>query len=474
VNAVLDPAATLARLAARRVARRQSAPSPLRQALVDPLGFLADYGKVRTQRAIEPFQVLDWHRRVLAARTGRNVEVKSRDTGSSTFWVALPTLDVLADPPGDVLVAADRFDNAANLISYARTLLVWLPDGMRPRLLKDNVRELAFECRARDGSMQVSTIEAIPGAPESGRSYRCRHLICTEMGFWEKDEDYWNAVSGTVASGGTITCESTWPRHGTQSLFGKLWLDPARGFARHFVGRRDVPWHDEAWETRRRADLTAAGFAREYPETPDEAIAAPSLGRNAVFSREALRRAHDLDDDTMPDGLEIALGPPEPGRRYLTWWDLGQSKGRGATVGVTLDVTGPGPLWFVRMIQRYEELPYPLVQRAIEGTHNAYVGETYVEVNGPGDPVIANLDVPAAPFLTTAATKAAMLSETARRMEQGWLKWQDDGADYPALAQLDLELEAYEWRDAGLVQDCVMALCGAVLCAASGGRGFMA
>ncbi len=52
-------------------ARRQVATSPLRAALADPLDFLDAYGKVRTQRAIEPFQVLDWHRRVLAEATGR-------------------------------------------------------------------------------------------------------------------------------------------------------------------------------------------------------------------------------------------------------------------------------------------------------------------------------------------------------------------------------------------------------------------
>ena len=255
--------------------RRKLDPSPLRAAAADPLGFLADYGRVRTQRAIEPFQVLDWHRRVLAETTGRDVALKSRDVGSSTFWVALRLLDVLAEPPGDVLVAADRFDNAANLIAYARTLLTWLPAEWRPRLLKDNLAELAFESRDANGELQTSTIEAIPGTPESGRSYRCRHLICTEMGFWLRDEDYWNAVTGAVSADGTIVAESTWPKRGTNTVYGQLWDNPDKGFARHFVGRLDVPWHTAEWEARRRAEMTLGGFAREYPATPDEAMLAP-------------------------------------------------------------------------------------------------------------------------------------------------------------------------------------------------------
>ncbi|MEE9401236.1 MAG: hypothetical protein V3V32_04375 [Dehalococcoidia bacterium] len=261
----------------------QQKESPLQLIRTDPLAFLGLYGKVRTQRALEPFQVLPWHLAAIAKTTGRDIALKSRDVGSSTFWVALRVLDVLANPPGDVLIAADREKNATNLIRYAKTLLTGLPLEWRPRIIKDNVGELRFECKDAKGMMQESSIEAIPGSPDSGRSYRCRHLICTEMGFWKKDEDYWNAVSGAVAAEGTVVCESTWPKLGTKTVYGQFWDNPEKGFVHHFVGRYGVPWHTPEWEETRRREMTLGGFPREYPATPDEAIKAPIEA--ALFQR---------------------------------------------------------------------------------------------------------------------------------------------------------------------------------------------
>ncbi len=339
---------------ALRQVRRPATASPLRAALADPLGFLADYGKVRTQRAIEPFQVLDWHRLVLAEATGRDVALKSRDVGSSTFWVALRLLDVLADPPGDVLVAADRFDNAANLIAYAKTLLTWLPVEWRPRLLKDNLAELAFEVGGH-----VSTIEAIPGTPESGRSYRCRHLICTEMGFWLKDEDYWNAVTGAVAATGTIVAESTWPKRGSNTIYGQLWDNPDKGFARHFVGRGDVPWHTAEWEARRRAEMTLGGFAREYPATPDDAMLAPVDA--GLFRREWFAIV-----DAVPAGA-VAV-------RY---WDKAASVSASADYTCGALVALHQGVWYICDMRRMRGLP---------GDVEALIRQT-AELDGRGMPV---------------------------------------------------------------------------------------
>lgn len=328
-------AEAIAIIAVQQGRQKQAMPPSL--ILADPLGFLAEHGRVRTQRAIEPFLVLDWHRRVHAEATGRDVALKSRDVGSSTFWVALKLLDVLADPPGDVLVAADRFDNAANLISYAKTLLVWLPPGIRPRLLKDNLAELAFECRAADGSLQVSTIEAIPGTPESGRSYRCRHLICTEMGFWHDDEDYWNAVTGAVAAHGTIACESTWPKRGANTVYGQLWDNADKGFRRHFVGRGEVPWHTMDWEAKRRAEMTLGGFAREYPALPKDAIEAPV--DTGLFRREWFAIV-----DAVPVGA-VAV-------RY---WDKGASVSGDWTAGAL--VAQKDGIWYICDMRRMRGLP---------------------------------------------------------------------------------------------------------------------
>ncbi len=482
---------------AKRMVERKHARQLQSFVASDSLDWLQTRAKVQTQEAVLDFRILPWHRRVASQLTGRDVIVKSRDVGASTFFVGLRLQDLMARPPGNLLIAADRGDNAVNLVDYARTIMLHLPPREAPRITKDNTTEIEFWPPDAKGTPRRCRVQAITASPRAGRSYRCRHLICTEMGFWEDDRRYWAAVTGAVAAGGTIVAESTWPERGAHTVYGKLWSDPSRGFTRHFIGRNDVPWHDARWEATRRTDLTVADFAREHPDAPSDALEAPAEGAFSVFSKEALRRAHDLEEgsplshvpDTMvfepdgtprirtipvqllPESVVIELGPPEPGRRYLTFWDLGQSRGRGATVGITLDVTWP--FHFIRMIQRYEELPWPGVQDAIAKTHHAFPGETWVEVNGPGDPVIANLAVSVNGFWTTGATKVYMIKETVTRMEQGGLKWPPEQAEYPELAQLDLELELYEWKDTNLVQDCVIALCGAEYCALAGATGFM-
>ena len=95
-------------------------------------------------------------------------------------------------------------------------------------------------------------------------------------------------------------------------------------------------------------------------------------------------------------------------------------------------------------------LPYPGIQAAIEERHRAYGGRTIVESNGPGDPVIENLDVVVGGFATTGRSKVDMLTALQLVLERGALK-----GDIPRLTR---ELKAYRWDDKALVQDCVMAL----------------
>jgi len=360
MNAILMAPAeanAIAVVAIQSVKAAREKESLTRMILDDPLGFLGQYGQVRTQKAIEPFQVLPWHLEAFARTTGRDIVLKSRDVGSSTFWVALRVLDVLADPPGDVLVAADRKKNASNLISYARTLLTRLPSEWRPRIVKDNVGEVRFECEDAYGVMQESSIEAIPGSPDSGRSYRCRHLICTEMGFWKKDDDYWNAVSGAVSAEGTIVCESTWPKLGTKTVYGQFWDNPEKGYTHHFVGRLAVPWHTPEWEERRRRDSTLGGFPREYPATPDEAIKAPVEA--ALFHREWFPIV-----DEVPAGALV-----------VRYWDMAASLSGDWTAGALVAMSKG--VWYICDMQH---------MRGDPGAVEARIKQTAV-LDGRGMPI---------------------------------------------------------------------------------------
>ncbi len=146
----------------------------------------------------------------------------------------------------------------------------------------------------------------------------------------------------------------------------------------------------------------------------------------------------------MRDGWN-GLQPPEEGRRYVTGWDIGRR--RDATVGITLD-TAELPYQVVNY-ERLMRAPYAQIGSAIDSTAGHY-GETVVESNSIGDPVIEGLRARVRPFITTAKTKAAALQRLVRAVEQGHLKC---GVD-----QVLSELKSYQWDDQNIVQDSVMAL----------------
>jgi hypothetical protein len=80
---------------------------------------------------------------------------------------------------------------------------------------------------------------------------------------------------------------------------------------------------------------------------------------------------------------------------------------------------------------------------------------TVIESNGVGDPVIENLRVEVFPFTTTRKTKTDAITAMALAYERRRLKHD--------IERLRIESELYQWQDANIVQDTVMAT--AIACA---------
>jgi len=205
--------------------------------------------------------------------------------------------------------------------------------------------------------------------------------------------------------------------------------------------------------------VTDAGLVREpHPlENPDisfsEIKALFQTMPLMTFRQEILAEFVDSGDavfasadvEAMAAGWR-GLREPSRGTRYLSAWDIGRR--RDATWGMTIDwSTEP---YEIVASERVLGVPYPEIQHMIERRHKAYGGRTIVESNGPGDPVIENLNVRAEPFVTTARSKVQAIEALQVLIERHLLR-----ADIP---QLTHELRAYRWDDKNLVQDGVMAL----------------
>ena len=405
--------------------------------------------KVKHQdRGWLPFNLYDWQRLYFEyVKSNRNIVLKSRDLGSSTFFVAYRLHDIIFNPPGNILIAADKMDNAGTLVEMARGFINNLPEWCSIKMTKNNAMELAF------GNLW-SSITALTGTPQSGRTKRCRHLICTEMAHWRDDITYWTAVTGSLSANGTIDVEST--ANGDDNLFAMMWQNNIKwGFDRWFFGCWENPDHGQKWFDQKERENTVEMRRQEYPESPEEAFRSVS---GSVFG-DILHFAHE--DAPMP-------APYDPDHSYVAWWDLGKhstKQGRNASVGIVLDVTYDQH--FVNEIVCLENAPYGAVQQAIVDQYNRYQPEMYIEVNGPGEPMIDLMPVPCTPFVTTHKSKFQMMNGAKLAIEKGRLKW----TPIPEFVRLDMEMKKYIWDDGGIAQDHVMALTGAELCSHSGAGG---
>lgn len=231
------------------------------------------HSTIRTQHGVQAFVPFDWQRTFIDNITPREMILKSRDVGSSEICVRYFCWLQLRDG-GNILIKADRHDNAKNLIKIARQYLLSLPDGERPTLTKDNETELDLQ--------GVGTIKAM--AQGGGRSERCKYLLKTERAFWERAAEEEAAISGALVAGGWLIQEST--ANGFNDWHAD-WVDETTSYRKTFVGRDDNPTHDAQWWAQKQDELRKLGktVEQEYPASPDDAFIASG---NCVFDKEAV------------------------------------------------------------------------------------------------------------------------------------------------------------------------------------------
>lgn len=361
----------------------------------------------------------------------RRLVVKARQIGFSQTFALEALYRILTQAEQTILLVSRSQDLAVNLLRYCYLTYNNLKEA--PALQKANEGEMGFSNGSR--------IKSIPANRSTGRGFAATAVYLDEFAYAEYADDIYQSVSPAVAQGGFLTIGST--PNGIGNLFHSLYLS-GEGFKRFTVPwwqcpaywtpqerANKVPKESSAWYLRERPKYTMRQWAAEYE--------CDFSGSGAIIF--------------SPDILDLAevgaIGdkPVRQGRTYLTSVDIGRRND--ATVINTFDVTDEP---FQRVAhERLERVPYPIIQQAIERRFNQYGGELYIESNGPGDPVIENLTVPAQPFITSAKTKVQAIQALQLLLENGQLKAQ-------WTPQEKNELLLYQWDDKDLVQDCVMSL----------------
>lgn len=362
----------------------------------------------------QPFVPYGYQTRLLEDLSPRRMVLKARQTGISNA-VAIEALHKAMTRPDSTELFVSRNQDAARvLIRYCQHTL----GGLRqiPQLLNENQSELAFA----NGSRIVS----LPASPSTGRGIAATDAYLDEFAFAEYAPLIYESIIGTISTGGSLTVLST--PNGRNNLFFRLWSGLEGGtWSRHQIHWSDCPRYDEAWAARARAEMTRQSFAQEYD-------------LDFITSGDAV---FDVDDlARCKDGWN---GDPATCEAFITAWDIGRRQDH--TVGITIGKRGRE--WHVVEFERFLA-PYPVIQSRIEQRKRRY-GPTWVESNGVGDPVIENLTEEVSPFTTTAKTKTQAIQALQLLVQQGLFKHGEE--------QLDREMSLYQWLDAGLIQDSVLA-----------------
>jgi hypothetical protein len=384
-----------------------------------PLVWALECVRLPTPEGTAGFRPYSYQAVLLTDRSPRRLCLKARQTGMTTTVAIDVAHEAIFCPRSLCLLVSRDQGAAAHVLDIVYGIFDELDDP--PRLLKRNEYEVLLE----NGSRIVSQ----PATAKSGRGYRATSVVLDELAFAEYDTRIYRAVNPTLSRGGRLTVLST--PDGQANLFYRLWQGQEGGdWSRQRIHWRDCPRFDGGWYERERPKYSSEEWASEFE-------CDFMTSGSCVFGPD--------DVDAMREGW-VGLQPAQLGCRYSTAWDIGRKKD--ATVGITVDVTGLP--YQVVAYERLVRAKYALIETSIDARAELYGGETWVESNSIGDPVLEAVTCGAKGFATTSGSKEPALKNLQRLVENGELKC--------GVPQVLSELKSYQWEDERLVQDSVMAL----------------
>lgn len=302
----------------------------------DPRWFFEICCKIPTQdRGTVPFDLWPWMSNLSSSPiTPNEIVLKSRDVGSSTFWIAEKLRKVITNEGRNLLIASEQQKSAVALLNYARVILKSLPDWCRPSIGNDNTEEIYLD-------KLNSRITALPGTPDSGRGLRSFYLICTEMAFWKDTQRYRAAVMNTLVPGGEVVIEST--ANGVGTMHHDYWTGAKsgqNGYRSHFLGVWENPNHTAEWYKQKRSEYGTEDkpdflFFQEHPTTEEEAFQSSA---DNFFSADLInigqsyiRLPSESADLAGPSGSRLGnvrtWRKPVTGRYYVAGVDVAEGKG---------------------------------------------------------------------------------------------------------------------------------------------------
>jgi len=184
-----------------------------------PAYYLENYGKVyNSQKGYVPFKLYSYQKDALNDFENKryNIILKSRQTGLSTLSAGYIAWMVIFFQAKEIVVVADKADNAMGFIRKVKTFVSKSPSWLTPTITSDNKKSLEFGNGSR--------VMAQATTRNSGRSETLSLLVIDEAGIIDsgKVDELWEAAYPTLSTGGKAIIIST-PK-GVGNFYHRQWL----------------------------------------------------------------------------------------------------------------------------------------------------------------------------------------------------------------------------------------------------------
>jgi hypothetical protein len=260
--------------------------------------------------------------------SGRNFLVlKARQLGLTWLCLAYALWLMLFRPAAVVLLFSKRDDEAEELLSRLKGMYDRLPSWMQARAV---VKTNSSEFQLSNGS------RAMCFPTTGGRSYTGTFVLGDEADYIPDLNGFLNAVKPTVDAGGQLvlitTSDKTRPQSTFKNLFRAAWQG-INDYVAVFLPWHARPdptqdWYDAIARDMRAQDGSDDNLHQEYPETPEQALAAKTLDKRIppAWVANVTHLACPLAGEKLPDdvpqvhGLRLYRGP-DPLRSYVVGVD---------------------------------------------------------------------------------------------------------------------------------------------------------
>jgi hypothetical protein len=259
----------------KKITLTQQQFSELAQCAQDPLWFMEHFMYIQHPlRGKMPFTAYHFQKDLVKTywKNRNTIAMIPRQSGKTTtaagylLWYAMFNEDVT------VLIAANKFKSANEIMMRIKYAYEELPDHIRPGVVEYNVTSIKFD----NGSRIVATTTT----PDSGRGMSISLLYLDEFAYVRPRVavEFWTAMAPTLATGGKCIITST--PASDEDTFAELWLGAVNtidedgfevpdglginGFKAFSAHYSDVPGRDEKWAAIERAKIGDERFQREY------------------------------------------------------------------------------------------------------------------------------------------------------------------------------------------------------------------